>query len=58
MFRKRMEALLAATLPLVLTGCLSPFAQTADQRAQRVVDNIESDSPTTDLHPSVHRAAE
>ncbi len=58
MFRKRTEALLAAALPLVLSGCLSPFTKTTAHPSQRVVDQIELDSPTTGDRALVDAAAE
>ena len=58
MFCKRTEALLAAALSLGLSGCLTPFARPADPPAQRVVDQVESESPTTDHLAIVDAAAE
>ena len=58
MFCKRTEALLAAALSLGLSGCLTTFARPADPPAQRVVDQVESESPTTDHLAIVDAAAE
>lgn len=48
MVRKRTDALPAAILPLLITGCLMPGAEPATQKAQAPSDAARSDAQVTD----------